>query len=116
MNEVTITGVFDREFDLKQIKRATKDLDLTTGSLNFVTQRGDKEVKMWIDVEAVGSKAHDLAGVPLNMEVTVTGRLERAAWQDKQTGDWRSKHFIRFEDAQYQAPESAVPVQDDIPF
>lgn len=116
MNEVTITGVFDREFDLKQIKRATKDIDLTTGSLNFTAQRGDKEVKMWIDVEAVGSKAHDLAGVPLNMEVTVTGTLERAAWQDKQTGDWRSKHFIRFADAQYQAPAAAVAADDDIPF
>ena len=113
MNEITITGIFDREFDLKTIKRATKDIDLTTGSLNFMVERGDKEVKMWIDVEAVGSKAHDLAAVPQNLEVKVTGRLERAAWQDKQTGEWRSKHFIRFQDAQYQAPEV---VQDDIPF
>lgn len=114
MNEVTITGKFDRDFDLKTITRANKDLELTTGSLNFMVERGDKEVKMWIDVEAVGNKAHDLASVPLNMEVTITGRLERAAWQDKQTNEWRSKHFIRFADAQYQAPEAVE--QDDIPF
>lgn len=116
MNEVKITGMFDREFDNRSIKRELRDIDLTTGSLNFTAMRGDKEVKMWIDVEAVGSKAHDLSGVPLNMEVTVTGTLERAAWQDKQTGDWRSKHFIKFEDAQYQAPEAVAHQDDDIPF
>lgn len=117
MNEIKITGVFDRDFEQRSINRPTGEIELTTGSLNFTAKRGDKEVKMWIDVEAVGNKAFELYDVPLHEQVTVTGRLERAAWQDKQSGEWKSKHFIRYEDAEYAEKATAgQTTTDDIPF
>lgn len=119
MNEVTLSGMFDRAPESKSIDRPTGTVELSVGSLNYTAKRGDKEIKMWIDVEAVGQKAFELADIPLNAEVTVKGRLERAAWQDKQTGEWRSKHFIRYEDSEYAVAAGASVNQndtDDIPF
>ena len=116
MNEVKIQGHFDREPHVQTIERPSGPLDLTRMSLNFTSKRGDKEVNMWIDVEAVGEKAHDLSIVPQNVPVTIVGRLERAAWQDKQTGEWRSKHFIRFNTAEYEQSGQAADPLDDLPF
>jgi single-stranded DNA-binding protein len=116
MNELTITGQFDREPDQRTIDRPTGAIELTRASLNFLAKRGDKDIKMWIDVEAVGNKAHELASVPLNTDVTIKGRIERAAWQDKQTGEWRAKHFIRYESAEHSGAEKASEDYDDIPF
>ena len=114
MNETKISGTFDRAPELTSIDRPTGSTELAKASLNFYSKRGDKDVKMWVDVEAVGKKAFELADVPLNVEVTVSGRLERAAWQDKESGDWRSKHFIRYSDAEYAAGASTTT--DDLPF
>ena len=110
MNKVEIAGTFDKEPTIRSIDRPTGSTELATASLTFTATRGDKEVKMWIDVEAVGKKAHELQDIPLNIPVKVTGALERAAWKDKQTEEWRSKHFIRYEDAEYApVPESDIP-------
>lgn len=113
MNEIKISGTFDRAPELTNIDRPTGSTDLAKASLNFYSKRGDKDVKMWVDIEAVGKKAFELADVPLNVEVTVTGRLERAAWQDKTSGDWKSKHFVRYTDSEYAAGDTP---SDDIPF
>lgn len=115
MNEITIQGHFDREPHIQTIERPTGPLDLTRISLNFTSKRGDKDVNMWIDVEAVGDKAHDLSLIPQNIPVTIKGRLERAAWQDKNTNEWKSKHFIRFESAEYDKAEASNDI-DDLPF
>jgi hypothetical protein len=110
LNRIEIAGVFDKEPTIRSIDRPTGSTELATASLTFTAQRGDKEVKMWVDIEAVGKKALELQDVPLNVPVKVTGALERAAWKDKQTEEWRSKHFIRYEDAEYAAvPESDIP-------
>ena len=116
MNEVKIQRHFDREPNVQTIERPTGPLELTRVSLNFTSKRGDKDVNMWIDVEAVGDKSHDLALIPQNIPVTITGRLERAAWQDKNSGEWKSKHFIRFMSAEYEKAATAADPLDDLPF
>lgn len=112
MNKVEIAGIFDKEPVIRTIDRPTGSTELATASLTFTAQRGEREVKMWIDVEAVGKKALELQDIPLNAEIKVTGRLERAAWKDKNTDEWRSKHFIAYEDSEYAAPAT----NDDLPF
>lgn len=117
MNEIVITGQFDRQPDQRSIERPSGAMELTRASLNFTSMRGEKEIKMWVDVEAVGKKAYELSDIPQNVDVTIKGRLERAAWQDKETGEWRSKHFIRYEDAEYATGAASQPApMDDIPF
>lgn len=112
MNKVEISGIIDKEPVFRTIDRPTGSTELVTASLTFTMQRGEREVKGWIDVEAVGKKALELQDIPLNAAVTVTGRLERAAWKDKNTDEWHSKHFIAYEDAEYAVPET----NDDLPF
>jgi len=116
VNEIKIAGHFDREPYVQTIERQSGPLDLTRVSLNFTSKRGDKEVNMWIDVEAVGDKARDLAIIPQNVPVTITGRLERAAWQDKNSGEWKSKHFIKFQSAEYDGAGATSDPLDDLPF
>lgn len=120
MIEVKATGIFDRSPEVKEITRPGKPvLHLGVGSLNWTVDRGGKPIKMWIDIEAVNDKAWELADLPLNMEITITGTLERAAWQDKETGDWKSKHVVKFLSAEIgavQTPIQPSPADDDIPF
>lgn len=118
MNEVKISGAFERGIEIRPIQRGDKELQLAAGSLSFVVPRGDKEVTMWIDVECVGDKAFEMADIPENIGVTVTGELRRAAWKAKQTDEWQSRHFIYYRshtvDAEGYAEQPAP--EDDIPF
>lgn len=118
MNEVKITGAFERGLEMETIERSGKALQLVKGSLTFTTQRGDKEVTMWIDVECVGDKAYDLADVPGNIGVTITGEIRRAAWKDKATDEWKHRHFIYYRSHELidGAEVPAVEEQSDIPF
>lgn len=117
MNEVKLAGAFERGIEMKTVERSGKPLQLATGSLTFTTQRGDREVQMWIDVECVGDKAYDLADVPANMGLVVSGEIRRAAWKDQATDEWKHRHFIYYRGHELNNPEAApVPVDDDIPF
>ena len=121
MNEVKLTGAFERGVEMSKIERSGKTLDLAMGSLSYNVKRSDREVTMWIDVECVGDKAQTLADVPQNISVTITGELRRAAWKDKITDEWKHRHFIYYRDHEmidtYEG-EQAPPVaaEDDIPF
>jgi hypothetical protein len=115
MNEVKISGAFERGIELKMVDRGEKQLELATGSLTFTTKRGDQDVSMWIDVECVGPKAAELADVPTNVGVTITGEIRRAAWKDKVTDEWKHRHFIYYKDAEL-VEGYVAPVEDDIPF
>lgn len=122
MITVTATGMFDRSPEVRTIERTGKtDLQLCVGSLIWHVERGQNTVKMWVDVEAVGSAAWELADMPVNMEVTIQGKLERSAWKDKQTGEWRSKHVIKFGEANLAAANPIEApgnrsVEEDMPF
>lgn len=111
-NRIEIAGIIDKEPFVRTIDRPTGSTELATVSLTFPMARGDKEVKGWIAVEAVGKKALELQDIPRNVAVKITGRLERAAWKDKNTDEWKSKHFIAYEDSEYEVSEP----NDDLPF
>ena len=119
MIEVTATGMFDRKPEVRTIERVGKtDLQLCVGSLLWHVDRGGKQVKMWVDIEGVGNAAWELADMPVNMEVTIKGKLERNAWKDKKTGEWQSKHVIKFGEANLAAGNIDSPnvqADEDIP-
>ena len=114
MNEIKISGMFEKEPEMKTIDRPTGSTELCVANLTFYARRGQEDKRMWIDVEAVGKKAFELGDIPAGAELTITGALERAAWKNKQTDDWEHRHFIRFISAEV-AGVSAPP-DNPLPF
>lgn len=114
MNEWKIEGTFDRPPEMRTIDRPAESIELCTASINYTTKRGNREVKQWFPVEATGKKAFELADAPLNLPVRITGSIERAAWKDKATDEWREKFFCRFQSIEYLAEQPAG--DDEYPF
>lgn len=116
MNEVRLSGSFERGISLETVDRGGQDFMLARGSLNFFMPRADKEVRMWIDVECVGPAAYEMSEIPEKIAVMVTGEIRRAAWKDKETGEWQSRHFIYYRAHELSNPAGAPPPEDDLPF
>ena len=115
INEVRLTGAFERGIELSQVSRGDNEFELAAGSLTFNVMRGGKEIRNWIDVECIGEHAQDLADVPKNIAVTITGEIRRAAWKDPVTDEWKHRHFIYYRSHVSHAVVEA-PVADDLPF
>lgn len=126
MNRVELTGSFDKDVEITNVNHSGRDVTLAKGSLTFYVDRGGKQVAQWIDVEITGEKAFDLRDIPVNMAVTITGQIRRAAWKD-QNDQWKSRHYIHYESHemkeipdpnQQQAGQEnqATDHHDDIPF
>ena len=122
--QATATGTLDRAPQTKAIPRSMgSDLELCKASLNWTVMRGDKEVRMWLDCEATGPRCWELADVPLNVEVTLTGLIERQSWQSKQSGEWVHKHVLVVQTIEVGGTQGdgfvhseARPDEDSIPF
>lgn len=129
MNKVEITGAFDKDVEITTVNHGGRDVILAKGSLTFFVDRGGKQVAQWIDVEITGEKAYDLRDIPIDLAVTITGQIRRAAWKDN-SDRWNSRHYIHYEShemkeipgdpAQQQAGEESQVqregLDDDIPF
>jgi hypothetical protein len=114
INEVRLTGAFERGIELSRVSRGDNEFDLAAGSLTFNVTRGGKEIRNWIDVECIGEQSKELAEVPMNVAVTVTGEIRRAAWKDPVTDEWKHRHFIYYRSHVTHAV-GETPV-DDLPF
>lgn len=70
---------------------------VATFGLVIKSPQEDKE-DMWIDVNAWETLAHNLiSSFPTDrktMRVTVTGKLRKDTWEDKNTGEKKSRYFI----------------------
>ena len=94
---VDAKGYFEKSPEVRTIERAgSPDLQLAVGDFNWTVKRLDKEFRMFIGIEATGEKAWELADMPPGLPVQITGTLERHAWKDKVTDEWKSKHVIKF--------------------
>ena len=126
MNKVILTGNLTRDPELKKLK---EDKQLVEFGL-ALNGRGDKTV--FVDVKAFGKTAelvaqHKKKGDP----VAVDGRLELDSWEDKATGQKRSKLYVVAENVEFlsggnkteskgstKTSDPEVPAQEesDIPF
>ena len=112
-NKVTLSGHLHKTPEMKAIPTTGGSLDLCEANLVYTTLRGDQEKEMYVDVEGFGEMAFELADVPAQIDLRVTGELIRAAWKSKKTGDWTSKHVIRLKKIEMlgEAKETESPIQ-----
>lgn len=94
INEIRLTGKFERGIEVSTVNRGEEPFELAAGSLTFQVMRGGKEIRNWIDVECIGDLAREFAEIPANHPVTVTGEIRRAAWKDPMSDEWKHRHFI----------------------
>lgn len=94
MNRIEITGRLGNDPELRVVGNGIK----TSFRLahNTMRQDGTKGPTTWIDVEAWDDLAEAVSNWAAKSNyVRVTGRLIQQTWDDKTTGQKRSKHVIR---------------------
>lgn len=114
MNEIRISGHFTKQPERKDIKTERGELKLCEANLEYTTKRGGEDKRMWVDVEATNDMADTLATFSSHTPVKVEGELIRAAWKNKQTDEWMSKHVVRVQSVVELASETGDPTQTDV--
>ena len=91
-NVVVLTGRLGKDPELKSTNTGKA---LAKFSIAVDDGWGEKKKTDWWDVEVWGKTAEAVGRlVTAGKRVTVTGALKQETWQDKQTGDKRSKTKI----------------------
>src|SRR5215470_8324292 len=103
-NKVILLGNLTRDPELRYLpsQMAVVDFGLAVNHKYRTAQGEDREEVMFIDCTAFGKQAEVLKqycskGKPLFVE----GRLKLDSWDDKQTGQKRSKHKVTIDNFQF---------------
>lgn len=145
INKAIISGNLTRDPELRTTQSGTSVLSMAV-AVNERVKRGDQweDRPSFVDVTVWGARAEALAKfLRKGLRVAVSGRLRQDRWQDKQTGENRSRLGIvadevdvmtprdgaqgRQAPAQQQAQQAAIPYaapapaqqdpyDEDIPF
>jgi single-strand DNA-binding protein len=141
LNRVVLTGRLTRDPELKATGDGTSILAMR---LAFSTRAKDRQTGQWgdqsnfVDVTLFGTRADSLSRLlEKGRLIGVEGRLRWSEWDDKNTGDKRSKIDIIADNVEllgskseggssgggrdYAAPAASAPstdpvIEDDIPF
>lgn len=102
-NQITLLGNFTREVETKYTTGGTAiaAFGMAT-SHKYTSQSGEKrEEVMFIDCEAFGRTAEIISKYcKKGHQVFIQGRLKLDTWEDKQSGQKRSKHKVVVETVQ----------------
>ena len=95
-NTVTVTGNLTSDPEIKYFDSGTAKASFSIADNRTWTDNGEKKEQVsFYDVDAWRFLAEDVARVlTKGVRVTITGRLEQQSWNDKTTGDKRSKVVI----------------------
>lgn len=109
MNSVNIIGNLTRDIEVRYTPGGTAVADITV-AVNDRRKVGDQwqDVATFVDVTLWGKTAENASqytgkGKP----VAVTGKLAQDSWEDKQTGQRRSKLKVIAESVRFLNPRSA---------
>ena len=94
---VSLTGRLTADPDIKHVGAANTSLLNLYVAVNRNVKRGDKyqDVATFLDVKLWGRQA-DYVGkyARKGTQIAISGELEREEWEDKKTGDKRSRTVI----------------------
>jgi len=93
-SNVTITGNLTQDPELKFMTSGTAKLDFSVAVNEYWTDKeGERQEKTsFLNVVAWRNLAEDAAAVlEKGLSVIVSGRLEQNSWEDKETGEKRSR-------------------------
>lgn len=97
LNMVVLQGRVGRDPELKFISsgRAVCSFSVCNTEFYYDDQKTRHERNMWIDVTCWGDLAERIAEkLHKGSDVQIVGKLEQQEWQEKGTGQKRSKHVL----------------------
>ena len=114
LNKIFISGNLTRDPELKYTQGGTAICNLTiANNERYKTKAGEqREDVTFIDVEVFGVMAENCGKyLSKGSPVLVVARLKQDSWQDKQTGQKRSKHKLKAESVQFLSTPAAEQEQ-----
>ena len=104
LNNIQLVGNLTREPELRKTPtgKAVARISLAANE-TYITADGEKKQDtVFVEAEVWGKSAENLAKlVDKGQELLVQGSLKQDKWQDKETGENRSKYFIRADSWQF---------------
>jgi single-strand DNA-binding protein len=104
LNNIQLVGNLTREPELRKMPsgKAVVKISLAANETYTTADGEKKQDTTFVDVEVWGKSAENLAKlVDKGQEVLIQGALKQDKWQDKETGENRSKYFIRADSWQF---------------
>ena len=90
-NAVLITGHLGRDAEMKHFASGQS---VVTFSIALNTGTKDKPRTCWIDIKAWNQPESALDALKKGAAITVTGRIDSESWEDKKTGEKKSKMVV----------------------
>lgn len=106
-NCYTATGRLGRDAEVRysQAGKAWVSLNVAVG--NGKKSDGTDLPTTWIDVKCFGGMAERFSNAKKGQRIFVIGRVEQESWEDKSTGQRRSKHVVK--------ADICMPVEEEEP-
>jgi len=103
LNSVSIVGNLVRDPEARFTSNGKSVTDITLGvNESYAADNDRKSVVTFVDVTLWGSSAENLAKLAeKGQEIFVQGNLRQSQWDDKETGQRRSKLFVKGENWQF---------------
>jgi single-strand DNA-binding protein len=104
LNKVMVLGNLTRDPDIKHTPKGTAVTQLSIAiNRKYTTENGDqKEEVTYVDIEAWGRLAEICAEhLSKGKSILVEGRLKLDTWEDKQTGEKKSKMRVAADVVQF---------------
>lgn len=110
INKAAISGNLTRDPELRQTQSGTSVLSMAV-AVNERVKRGDQweDRPSYVDVTVWGARAEALSKfLRKGLRVAVSGRLRQDRWQDKQTGENRSRLGIVADEVDVMTPRDGA--------
>jgi single-strand DNA-binding protein len=96
MNEIRISGRLTREPEVRQLENTTLAVAPLVINEGYKTPTGEhRQSTTFVDVQLWGEDAEKISKLPKGQEVQFIGSLRQRQWEDKQTGQKRTKLYVK---------------------
>lgn len=114
LNKVMVMGNLTRDPEIKHTPKGTAIASLSIAiNRHYTTESGErKEEVTYVDIEAWGKLAENCAEhLSKGKQIFVEGRLKLDTWEDKQTGEKRSRMRVAADTVQFLTPREGSSSQ-----
>ena len=109
MNNFVAIGYLGKDVELRYSQNGTPFASFSLAVDDSYTNRDGQKVEktMWIDVNCSGSLAEVVSNhLHKGSRVAVEGKIDLQEWQDRETGQKRSKHVVRANRVEFLSPRN----------
>lgn len=91
INTVTLSGTVNKEVREADVGES----HVVETELAFTVPGKDGPKENWVEIAAWNKLGETLARIPVGGELIVSGALQRRAWKDSKTDEWKSRYSVK---------------------